>query len=32
LKKDGARVSEITLAPLRNFERKTLINLLMKIS
>ncbi|MDA0355516.1 MAG: MarR family transcriptional regulator [Proteobacteria bacterium] len=32
LKKDGARISEITLAPLRNFERKTLINLLMKIS
>jgi MarR family transcriptional regulator, lower aerobic nicotinate degradation pathway regulator len=32
LKKDGTRISEITLAPLRNFERKTLINLLMKIS
>ena len=32
LKEDGARISENTLAPLRNSERKTLINLLMKIS
>ncbi|MGY8901993.1 MAG: MarR family winged helix-turn-helix transcriptional regulator [Flavobacteriales bacterium] len=32
LKEDGARISENTLAPLRNSERKTLINLLLKIS
>ena len=32
LKEDGARISENTLAPLRNSERKTLVNLLMKIS
>lgn len=32
LKKDGARISEKTLAPLRSSERKSLINLLMKIS
>tara|TARA_R110000787_G_scaffold63708_1_gene144402 strand:+ start:561 stop:1004 length:444 start_codon:yes stop_codon:yes gene_type:complete len=32
LKEDGARISEKTLAPLRSSERKTLINLLMKIS
>jgi DNA-binding MarR family transcriptional regulator len=32
LKADGARISEKTLAPLRSSERKTLINLLMKIS
>lgn len=32
LKADGARISENTLAPLSNSERKTLIKLLMKIS
>jgi DNA-binding MarR family transcriptional regulator len=32
LKEDGIRISEKTLAPLRASERKTLINLLMKIS
>jgi DNA-binding MarR family transcriptional regulator len=32
LKADGARISEITLAPLSNSERKTLTKLLMKIS
>ena len=32
LKEDGARISENTLAPLRNPERKTLIKLLLKIS
>lgn len=32
LKRDGERISEKTLAPLRSSERKTLINLLMKIS
>jgi DNA-binding MarR family transcriptional regulator len=32
LKEDGARISENTLAPLRNSERKALVNLLMKIS
>lgn len=32
LKEDGTRITESTLAPLRNAERKTLISLLMKIS
>ena len=32
LKADGTRISENTLAPLSNLERKTLIKLLMKIS
>ena len=32
LKEDGVRITESTLAPLRNSERKTLINLLLKIS
>ena len=32
LESDGERISEKTLAPLRSSERKTLINLLMKIS
>jgi DNA-binding MarR family transcriptional regulator len=32
LKEDGARISENTLAPLRNSERKALIKLLLKIS
>lgn len=32
LKEDGARISENTLAPLHHSERKTLVNLLLKIS
>lgn len=32
LKEDGRRISEETLAPLRSAERKTLVNLLKKLS